>query len=79
MKKLLKKYGKKILIDSIVGAIIATIIAYVIVGPYNSEFTEILQIIASHDSKTEICIIIFLITLIINITINLGKVVVKNK
>ena len=79
MKKVFKKHGKKLLIESLVGAIFATIIVYVIVGPYNAEFTKLLQTISDKNIACNVCLIMFPAFLIINFTIKLAMIVAKEK
>lgn len=75
----MKKYGKKVLIDSLISSIIATIIVYIIIGPYNNEFVKIMQDIAENGIAMKVSIIIFFIILIVYLIINIGKIVVARK
>ena len=79
MNKLLKKHGKKILINSVSGALIITIIAYLILGPYNIEFTNVLKGISERGNAKEVCFTLFPIFLIIHMIIDVGKLVIKEK
>ncbi len=79
MNKILKKHGKKLLIDSVVGALIVTVIVYVIIGPYNTEFVNIMQGVAKDNSAINVSLILFPIILIIYLIINLGIIVTKEK
>ncbi len=77
MSNIFKKHGKKVLIDSVVGAIIATVIVYVIVGPYNTEFVKILQGISEKGFAVNTCLIVFPAFLIACLSFNLAKIVIK--
>ena len=77
MKKTINR--KKVLIDSLIEAIIVTIILYVIIGPYNNEFVNIMQDISKNESVLSVCILMFPIFLIVHICVNLGKTVIKGK
>ncbi len=78
-KKLFKKHGKEILINSVVGALTGTIIIYVIIGPYNDEFVKLLQAISSDGSALEICLMIFPMILIFYLALDIGKIIAKEK
>ena len=79
MNKILKKHGKKLLIDSVIGALIVVAIVYVIIGPYNTEFVNIMQGVAKDNSAINVSLILFPIILIIDLIINLGIIVTKEK
>ena len=79
MNKILKKHGKKLLIDSVIGALIVVAIVYVIIGPYNTEFVNIMQGVAKDNSAINVSLILFPIILIIDLIINLGIIVTKGK
>ncbi len=79
MSNIFKKHGKKVLIDSVVGALIATVIVYVIIGPYNTEFVNILQGISEKGLVVNTCLIMFPALLIVCLCINLGKIVIEEK
>ncbi len=79
MNKIIKKHGKKVLIDSVIGAFIATVIVYVIIGPYNTEFVNIMQGIAKDGSAFEVSLIMFPIILIVYLIIKLGRIVIEEK
>ena len=80
MNKILKKHGKKILVNSVVCSLVVAVITYVIVGPYNSEFVKILQGVANKsNSQIELSIIMFFIALILCLIVELAKIVMKEK
>ena len=79
MKNIIKKYRKEVLMNSIIGSILSTVIVYVIIGPYNTEFVDILQGIATDGSAVEVSLVMFPIILILCLMINLGRIVVKEK
>lgn len=79
MNKILKKHGKKLLINSVIEALIVVAIVYIIIGPYNTEFVNIMQVIEKGGSAIEISFFMFPIILIIYLIINLGRIVMKEK
>lgn len=46
MEKIFKKHWKELLIDTVCCALFITVIMYLIIGPYNSDFVDILEFIS---------------------------------
>ena len=79
MNKFIKANGKQILIDTVVGSLVATLIVYLIAGEYNETMIELLQAIAKNDTAAKAAFVFFPIAFIIYLTINLAKALFKEK
>ena len=68
MKKIIKKYGKKILMDAIIGTILSMIVIYLIIGPFNERFVSLLHEISEGNLVLTTCLImlpaVFIVCLI---------------
>ena len=78
-KKIFKKHWKELLIDTVCCALFITVIMYLIVGPYNSDFVNILQFIAKDDIAVNLSLIMFPIYLIFCFIIKLGTTVMSEE
>lgn len=79
MKKVTKKEKKEVLINSLGSSILATIIIYLIVGPFNADIVKILPIIAEKDWAIKLSLIMFPIMFIVYMLINIGMVIEKSR
>ena len=79
MEKIFKKHWKELLIDTVCCALFITVIMYLIVGPYNSDFVNILQFIAKDDIAVNLSLIMFPIYLIFCFIIKLGTTVMSEE
>ena len=80
MKKtfeVLKKYLGEIVIVPIVCTLIALVIAYIVIGPYNYEFVELLLAIREKGLELYFCWILFPALLIVFFLIKFLEVVIK--
>ena len=74
-----KNSKKCLIIESIIKAVIATIIVYLILGPLNNEFTYILQNSLEKDLAVTTSLIMFIPFLVISVIVNFIEFYFKEK
>ena len=79
MKKIFKKHWKELLIDTVCCTLFITVIMYLIVGPYNSDFVSILQFIAKDGIAVNLSLVMFPVYLILCFLIKLGTTIMSEE
>ena len=79
MIEIFKKNSKKLVFGTIISSLILAVIVYLIIGPYNYDFIELLLKIRERGIALYVCVILFPAFLIFFFTINLAEAVIKKK
>lgn len=79
MEKIFKKHWKELLIDTICCALFITVIMYLIIGPYNSDFVDILKFISKDGIAVNLSLVMFPVYLILCFIIKLVTTVMSEE
>lgn len=79
MEKIFKKHWKELLIDTVCCALFITVIMYLIIGPYNSDFVDILEFISKDGIAVNLSLVMFPVYLILCFLIKLGTTIMSEE